>query len=51
MDLRHWDIWLVDDVKTTGATLSYCARLLKHAGARQVNVVVIAVADIKHQTF
>lgn len=42
---RH--VILVDDVKTTGATLRQCARLLKRAGARSVQVAVVAVADKK----
>ena len=33
---------LVDDVLTTGATLSACTRALKRAGARQVDVLVLA---------
>jgi ComF family protein len=40
---RH--VVLVDDVKTTGATLRQCARLLKRAGAASVQVAVVAVAD------
>lgn len=36
------DILLVDDVLTTGATLSAAASVLIKAGARQVNAVVIA---------
>lgn len=35
-------ILLVDDVLTTGATLSACTRALKRAGARQVDVLVLA---------
>lgn len=35
---------LVDDVWTTGATLSACARVLKEAGAREVWAIVIARA-------
>ena len=37
-------VCLVDDVKTTGATLNECARVLKEAGAIQVYAVVLAVA-------
>ena len=35
-------ILLVDDVLTTGATLSACTRALKRAGARHVDVLVLA---------
>jgi len=37
-------ICLADDVKTTGATLNECARVLKEAGAQRVYAVVLAVA-------
>ena len=45
VDLSGWHVWLVDDVKTTGSTLSVCAQLLKRAGASEVNVAVTAVVD------
>jgi competence protein ComFC len=35
---------LIDDIKTTGATLNECARTLKEAGAARVYAVVLAVA-------
>ncbi len=35
---------LVDDVATTGSTLSECARVLKEAGAREVRAVTVARA-------
>ena len=37
---RH--VLLVDDVLTTGATVNACAKALKQAGARQVDVVTLA---------
>lgn len=38
------NICLVDDIKTTGATLNECARVLKEAGASKVFALVLAVA-------
>jgi competence protein ComFC len=38
------NICLVDDVKTSGATLNECARVLKQAGAVNVFALVLAVA-------
>ncbi len=35
---------LIDDIKTTGATLNECARTLKEAGAARVYALVLAVA-------
>lgn len=35
-------VLLVDDVLTTGATLSACTRALKRAGARHVDILVLA---------
>ena len=40
-------ILLVDDVYTTGATASECARILKGAGARYVGVLTLARVVIK----
>ena len=38
---------LVDDIKTTGATLNECAKTLKHAGAEKVFALTLAVAGQK----
>ncbi len=40
-------ICLVDDIKTTGATLNECAKTLKEAGASKVFALVLAVAGQK----
>ncbi len=37
-------VCLIDDVKTTGATLNECAKTLKEAGASKVYALVLAVA-------
>jgi predicted amidophosphoribosyltransferase len=37
-------VCLIDDIKTTGATLNECAGTLKHAGAAKVYALVLAVA-------
>ena len=41
-DVREKTILLVDDIVTTGATLSECARILKKSGAEQVYAVTLA---------
>jgi len=48
VDLTGWIIWLVDDIKTTGATLSECTSRLYKAGAYRVNTAVAAVTDPKY---
>jgi ComF family protein len=45
MDIRGKRILLIDDVFTTGATASACARALKKAGAGNVTLLTIARAD------
>lgn len=45
VDLAGRTIWLVDDVKTTGATARVASHLLRRAGAKRVHLVVLAVAD------
>jgi len=41
-------ICLIDDIKTSGATLNECAKMLKQAGASKVFALVLAVAGQKH---
>jgi len=45
--LQDKTICLVDDIKTTGATLNECARTLKLAGAKKVYALVLTVAGQK----
>ena len=44
VDVAGKSICLIDDIKTTGATLNECARVLKQAGAAEVYALVLAVA-------
>ena len=46
--LQHATVVLVDDVRTTGATLAACARVLKEGGARTVRVLTVARAGRNH---
>lgn len=43
-ELQNAHVVLIDDVITTGATASACARALRQAGARQVDVLALALA-------
>lgn len=43
-------VLLVDDVLTTGATLSECARVLRLAGAKRVCAVTVAKAGLNERT-
>jgi predicted amidophosphoribosyltransferase len=45
VELPGEDLWLVDDVVTTGATLDACATVLRDAGARRVRALTFARAD------
>jgi ComF family protein len=42
-------VWLVDDVVTTGATLSECARVLRRNGAQRVIGVCVARTPKAHE--
>jgi len=42
------NVCLVDDIKTTGATLNECAKTLKQSGASKVFALVLAVAGQKN---
>lgn len=45
--LKEKNVCLIDDIKTTGATLNECSRTLKEAGAAKVFALVLAVAGQK----
>lgn len=46
--IRGADVLLVDDVMTTGTTVSECARILRRAGANRVWVATVA-RTLKHE--
>ncbi len=43
-DFTGQTVCLIDDIKTSGATLNECAKVLKEAGAARVYALVLAVA-------
>jgi len=44
-DLHGQAVILIDDIVTTGATMSECARALKEAGAAEVHAAAVALAS------
>lgn len=51
VELAGWQVILIDDIKTSGATVGTCCKLLKSCGARSIHVAVAAVADPKGVKF
>ena len=48
--LNSATVVLIDDVRTTGATLDGCARVLKDAGVREVRALTVAVRPVRGRT-
>ncbi len=48
--LRDTRLLLIDDVKTTGATISECARVLRKGGAAEVYAAVVVIAGWNRDT-
>jgi ComF family protein len=44
LQIKDKDILLIDDIITTGATLSECTRVLKESGAKRVEVLTLSRA-------
>ncbi len=39
------EVWLIDDVCTTGSTIECCAKILKEGGVKKVNTVTLFIVD------
>ena len=48
-NIKNKQIWLIDDVATTGSTLEACAKALKKAGATKVFGIVLARNNLSGQ--
>jgi predicted amidophosphoribosyltransferase len=46
--LKELKIGIIDDVLTTGATMSACAKALKNNGAAHVTALTLATPIINH---
>ena len=51
VDLTGYQVLLIDDIKTSGASVGACCKLLKECGARSIHVAVAAVADPRGMDF
>ena len=49
VDLRGRDVFLVDDVVTSGAGMAVCTRLLRKGGAGRVFCLSVAIDDIQRE--
>ncbi len=47
MFIKAKSVIIIDDVSTTGSTISECARALRKAGAREVHAITLARAPLK----
>ena len=45
-DIKDFRLLLVDDVMTTGATVTECSKVLMKAGAKEVTVLTLARASM-----
>ena len=45
-DVKEKNIILIDDVFTTGATLSECAKALKNKGAKEILTITLAIRKL-----